>query len=128
MGHPPIDHSDISLESFLSQIFKFNSETIHKKGVKLDFKSIEVFNASLDLLIKIWNTLDYPIWINADILGGPVDNHETIPVDPNGFFAGCKKLPNSVLSIGWTTKWGANYSNGSYTTEQTFNMIKAIRV
>lgn len=128
MGHPPIDHSDISLESFLNQIYTFNSFTALKKGVKLDFKSIEVFNASMELLTSIWKKLDFPIWINADIIAGPVENTETVPVDPKGFFVGCKQLPNAVLSIGWTTRWGPNFSNGSYTTAQAFNMLKAIRV
>lgn len=128
MGHPPIDHSDISLESFLNQISAYNSHTTSKKGVKLDFKSIQVFDASMKLLTSIWDKLDYPIWINADIIAGPVNNTETVPVDPMGFFAGCKQLPNAVLSIGWTTKWGPNYSKGSYTTAQIVNMLKAIRV
>lgn len=52
MAHPPADTSDISLESFLRQIMSFNAEpAIEKmKGVKLDFKSIEVFEGSLDIL------------------------------------------------------------------------------
>lgn len=53
MGHPPSNTSDLSLEDFLTTIDTFNTNvtnTTTRKGVKLDFKSIEVFNASLALL------------------------------------------------------------------------------
>lgn len=56
MGHPPIKVSDISLSSFLNQILNFNNKNLDsKKGVKLDFKSTEVFVGSLELLTSIWD-------------------------------------------------------------------------
>ena len=68
MAHPPTNTSDISLESFLNQILEFNNNLSDKtlmKGVKLDFKSTEVFSDSLELLKSLWNTMNYPVWINA---------------------------------------------------------------
>lgn len=55
MGHPPATVSDITLSSFLNQILEFNNKKVDaKKGVKLDFKSIEVFSGSLDMLTNLW--------------------------------------------------------------------------
>ena len=49
MGHPPTTVSDLTLLEFLEAVIKFQSE--HKKGVKLDFKTTESFNAS-------WSAID----------------------------------------------------------------------
>lgn len=72
--------------------------------------------------------MNYPVWINADILPGPLNNTNTIPVDPNRFLAGCKSLPSSTLSIGWTTSWGSNFTDGIYNNMQIDDMIEAIQV
>lgn len=71
--------------------------------------------------------MKFPVWINADIISGPVNNTQTEPVDPDRFFSGCQKLANSTLSIGWTTRWGSNFTDGSYTPEQITKMVAAIR-
>lgn len=55
MGHPPAVTSDISLNTFLHTVLNFNNNTKEKKGVKLDFKSIEVFEGSLDILHELWH-------------------------------------------------------------------------
>lgn len=68
----------------------------------------------------------YPVWINADIIKGPLNNTETMPVDPNHFIAGCKQLRNSTLSIGWTTRWGSHFTDGNYTKQQINDMISAL--
>lgn len=72
--------------------------------------------------------MNYPVWINADIIAGPVNNINTVPVDPVRFFNGVKQLPSAVLSIGWTTLWGSDYTEGSYTSEQVLRMVNAIKV
>lgn len=129
MAHPPNLVSDISLRSFLSQILNFNKgiSAENQKGVKLDFKSTDVFQNSLPMLIELWNTMDYPVWINADIYRGPLNNIETLPVDAQFFFNGVKNLPNATLSVGWTTKWGSNFTVGVYTYEQVNEMIIGIK-
>ncbi|CRK91686.1 CLUMA_CG005334, isoform A, partial [Clunio marinus] len=129
MGHPPETTSDISLRSFLNQVLDYNKnkDISEKKGVKLDFKSTTVYKSSLPLLMELWDTMDYPVWINADIYPGPWNNTSTIPVDAQEFFDGAKKLKNAVLSPGWTTAWGYNYTDGHYTQEQVDAMINVIK-
>lgn len=67
-----------------------------------------------------------PFWLNADIINGPLNNNETTPLDPNQFLDGCKKLHNSILSIGWTTRWGSNFTAGNYTRQQVNEMALAL--
>lgn len=164
MAHPPHTTSDLSLETFLRCILAHNDEhTNNVKGVKLDFKSIESFDGSLNLLKSLWHLviylfvlviccneiktsfdkiycqishisyllhinrlqMKYPVWINADILSGPVHNVVTKPVDADRFLNGCTQLTRATISPGWTTLWGINYRNGNYTREQINEMIDA---
>lgn len=52
MAHPPATTSDISLAEFLEAIAKHNEKGVDVKGVKLDFKSIEAFEQSQELIAK----------------------------------------------------------------------------
>lgn len=70
--------------------------------------------------------MTYPVWINADIISGPV-NASTTPVDPVRFLNGSRLFSNSVLSIGWTTDYGFINNNASYTNDQVENMLNAIK-
>lgn len=70
--------------------------------------------------------IDYPLWLNADILSGPV-NATTTPVDATQFLAVAKQFKNSTLSIGWTTNYGANFPSSSYSKEQIDEMLATIR-
>lgn len=56
MGHPPTNRSDISLEQFITRISEFNQNQSSKnqKGIKLDFKTTEVFSHSIPILTKAW--------------------------------------------------------------------------
>lgn len=128
MAHPPANVSDLTLSEFLNQIINFNRDhEDQKKGVKLDFKSIEVFEGSLDILdVNIPNPTTYPVWINADILSGPVEQNRTVPVDADRFFAGCMRYKQAVLSIGWTTNWGADFRDGEYTQQQCDDMLETL--
>lgn len=55
MGHPPSIKSDISLQQFLHTINAANLvPNATMKGVKLDFKSIEVFEESLGSLDELY--------------------------------------------------------------------------
>lgn len=126
MAHPPDEKSDITLNEFLTRIWDFNAGVSkeRQKGVKLDFKSRDVFENSLQILNEKWTT-NYEIWLNADIYSGPVNSTST-PVDPTFFFTEAKKFENSVLSIGWTTRW-EGMEDGSYTREQINAMIDGVR-
>lgn len=61
MGHPPTDKSDLSLQEFLQAIQDFNSNANNtaKKGIKLDFKTIEVFQASLTIIKDLYPQVKY---------------------------------------------------------------------
>ncbi|XP_017086456.1 protein FAM151B isoform X2 [Drosophila eugracilis] len=127
MAHPPAIISDLTLAEFLKQIMDFNrGHEGQEKGVKLDFKSIEVFEGSLDILDENIPNMTYPVWINADILSGPVEQNKTVPVDPDRFFAGCMRYKQAVLSIGWTTNWGSDFRDGEYTQEQCDAMVESL--
>ncbi|XP_016977575.1 protein FAM151B isoform X2 [Drosophila rhopaloa] len=130
MAHPPAIISDLTLAEFLYQIMEFNRDHEgQEKGVKLDFKSIEVFEGSLDILDEnIPSMIGYPVWINADILSGPVEQNKTVPVDADRFFAGCMRYKQAALSIGWTTNWGADFRDGEYTQDQCDAMLESLTV
>lgn len=70
--------------------------------------------------------MTYPVWLNADIVSGPVNQNKTIPVDPKRFLKGSSLFSKAVLSIGWTTEWKGEYNNGSYTAENIQAMLGAI--
>ncbi|KAH1026669.1 hypothetical protein HUJ05_000302 [Dendroctonus ponderosae] len=127
MGHPPQNTSDLSLEGFLAQVQSFDSTSnSSKKGIKLDFKTIEVLEASKNIVRSVADKDDdLPIWINADILAGPV-NASTKPVNASRFLDVAKSFPKSILSLGWTTAYDSN-SNGSYESSQIQEMIDVIR-
>ncbi|KAG5895535.1 hypothetical protein JTB14_010679 [Gonioctena quinquepunctata] len=96
--------------------------TLGRKGVKLDFKTIEAFNRSLDI-IKQYNKVSFPVWLNADILPGPV-NLTVVPVNAAQFLSQAKLITNAALSLGWTTF--VTNGTGSYTNVQIDDMIKTI--
>ncbi|XP_043270804.1 protein FAM151B isoform X2 [Venturia canescens] len=126
MAHPPEVTSDLSLEEFLESVLADG-----KRGIKLDFKSIEAFKGSQAILEKHRANLSFPVWLNADILVGPVEANPTdpLPVEPNAFIAGAAtSLPESTLSIGWTTRYGSkfNITEGEYTNEQIRQMVEVI--
>ncbi|XP_063990097.1 protein FAM151B-like isoform X2 [Diachasmimorpha longicaudata] len=124
MAHPPDTTSDLSLGDFLSQALETPIS-----GIKLDFKTIEAFKASLPILKEYRDKMLVPIMLNADILPGPF-SEDSRPVDADEFLQGAKKhFPKSTLSVGWTTKYGitALQFTGSYTKDQIENMIVTLK-
>ncbi|KAF7391997.1 hypothetical protein HZH68_011540 [Vespula germanica] len=122
MAHPPDLESDLSLDEFLSSVL--NST----KGVKLDFKSLEAFERSKPILAENRKKFTKPLFLNADILPGPVEA-KTVPLDSKSFLTGAMEVfPESVLSIGWTTRYGSefNITEGHYTTEQIQKMVDTL--
>lgn len=69
--------------------------------------------------------MHYPVWLNADIVKGPL-NAITMPVDSDRFLKGAKKFANSVLSIGWTTNYGKKFDKTSYTEDEVKEMLDII--
>ncbi|CAH1793756.1 unnamed protein product, partial [Owenia fusiformis] len=108
MAHPPLIDSDNTLEEWLKSVIPSN------KGIKLDFKSIEVFEPSLKILNNSKTNLKRPVWINADILAGP--NGKAQPVNATEFKRlVLKYFPECTLSIGWTTGYNNSGVNEIYT-------------
>lgn len=48
MGHPPSIESDLSLQNFIESVIEVQGS--QKKGIKLDFKSTDVFKGSLKII------------------------------------------------------------------------------
>lgn len=65
--------------------------------------------------------------IFLDIYSGPLNNTSTYPVDADIFLQESKKFVNATLSTGWTTRWGPDFIEGSYTAEQITKMIDGIK-
>ncbi|KAK6640142.1 hypothetical protein RUM44_011828 [Polyplax serrata] len=119
MAHPPATVSDISLQMFLDTVI--DAQTTMRKGVKLDFKSIESFNMSWNVLEPLKTKVNFPLFLNADIIIGPV-NSTIRPVDPKQFlFLSTTKLMGCTLSVGWTTRYGPGIV-GYYTNDQLNEM------
>ncbi|XP_055597892.1 protein FAM151B-like [Uranotaenia lowii] len=125
MAHPPLNQSDLSLSDFLVRVQAYNLQSRKSKGIKLDFKSIEALEKSVEIIKQHYDINTYQTWINADIIPGPVDS-EVIPVDPSRFFLAVKALKSVVLSIGWTTKWGQDYQIGQYSNKNVQQMIDVL--
>lgn len=70
--------------------------------------------------------MSYPVWINADIIPGPV-NATTIPINPERFLKNTKTFSKSILSIGWTTNYGPDFAPAVYTDEQIQKMLDTIK-
>ncbi|CAB3372753.1 Hypothetical predicted protein [Cloeon dipterum] len=129
MAHPPNTESDLSLQNFLEQVILANANGI-RKGIKLDFKSLEVVPIALGMLGALSNQMGFPAWLNADIQQGPVNSTKN-PIDSNQFLTECKlNFPESTLSVGWTTRYGIDVFppivSGEYTMEMAEGMLKAL--
>ncbi|XP_028852510.1 protein FAM151B [Denticeps clupeoides] len=115
MAHPPQNDSDVSLEEWLKEV------VMSKKGIKLDFKSLQAVAPSMTVLERIRPQLQGPVWINADILPGP--GGQAVPLDPLDFLnAVSASVQGEVLSLGWTTGWTLNAENQGYTWEMVQQM------
>lgn len=125
MAHPPKVTSDISLERWLDIVIARQSN----KGIKLDFKSIDIVEPSLQILQRHKGKLQFPLWLNADILPGPMNLHTT-PVLAEKFLALCEEyFPNATLSVGWTTYWLPGYAmkNGYYNWNHVRKMADTLK-
>lgn len=68
----------------------------------------------------------FPVWVNADILPGPVNNVDTTPVDADRFLQACNTLSDPIISVGWTTLWDGDHRVGQYTEEHANELFDAI--
>ena len=119
MAHPPDVDSNLTLHSFLTQTTKST------KGIKLDFKTIEVVEPSLKMVqnLTFGQEVKIPIWLNADILPGPCYDKICVPVDHARFLSLCKSyFPNGTLSISWTTGKNMTAPENFYNWSQVLSM------
>ena len=85
MAHPPAIDSDLSLQQFLDIVIA-ETEGGARKGIKLDFKAIEIVEPSLKMVKLVESKLNFPVWLNADIIVGPGGGP---PVDAEQFLSLC---------------------------------------
>ncbi|KAK5855572.1 hypothetical protein PBY51_007237 [Eleginops maclovinus] len=120
MAHPPDTESDITLKEWLEKVKEC------KKGIKLDFKSLEAVLSSVVLLEEVLAQASWPVWINADILYGP--GGRATPLEPQAFLFAVRNLPTHiVLSLGWTTGWTAGIDNAGYSWSMVREMEEICR-
>jgi len=118
MAHPPANTSDLSLQRFLTTVLDA-TENNAKKGIKLDFKFIEVVEPSLKIVKGLLDRITMPLWLNADIIPGPGGG---APVDGPRFLELCSShLPEATLSLGLTTA-----AQGRYTREQLEQVLDLV--
>ena len=97
MAHPPDIDSDITLEEWITRVITTD------KGVKLDFKSIEVLEPAMLVLNQFRGSYKQPIWLNSDIFNGP-NSPDSTPVNATRFREIIlEHFPECTLSIGWKT-------------------------
>jgi len=110
MAHPPSTTSDLSFDDFLAKVSNA-VKSGEKKGIKLDFKDIKAVAPVLQSLKKK-KSINFPVWLNADILQGPVNATKT-PINATEFLRNCSEIfPEGTLSVGWVTRYGWDDSKG----------------
>ncbi|XP_032388227.1 protein FAM151A isoform X1 [Etheostoma spectabile] len=126
MAHPPEIYSDNTLDQWLDAVLA------SRKGIKLDFKSLESVGLSLDLLRQknISRGINRPVWLNADILKGPNIPDFLPPVNGTGFLRLIQeKFPDATLSPGWKVAYSPPLFNATYTrsmVEDMYAMVKDV--
>ncbi|MBN3302363.1 F151A protein, partial [Amia calva] len=126
MAHPPAIYSDNTLQQWLEAVLK------SKKGIKLDFKSLEAVGPSLDILINQVSKSgkNRPVWLNADILHGPNVPGLVPVVNATRFvYLIQEKFPNATISPGWKAVYLSLFPNKTYTramVEEMYEIIKNI--
>ena len=89
----------ISLHVYFHQAMKSNPNL--KKGIKLDFKQTNILEKSLKSLAAKLDRINFPVWINADILKGPGMDVDPSNRDPDVFLGLTNKYaPNATVSPG----------------------------
>ncbi|KAJ8270895.1 hypothetical protein GJAV_G00120480 [Gymnothorax javanicus] len=121
MAHPPDVYSDNTMDEWLESVLK------SRKGIKLDFKSIEAVLPSLEILRKRNQTrINRPVWLNADILHGP-NVPSFWPVVNSTAFLGLiqSKFPEATISPGWKVlyiPWTPSYTRAM--VEEMYSLVR----
>ena len=75
-----------------------------RKGIKLDFKAIEIVQPSLEIVKQVESKLNFPVWFNADIIvgpggGDPVDADRFLELSAQYFPGSTTFLPLTLITI-----------------------------
>ncbi|XP_018551452.1 protein FAM151A [Lates calcarifer] len=124
MAHPPDIYSDNTLDQWLDAVLA------SRKGMKLDFKSLESVGLSLDLLSQKNSSrgINRPVWLNADILRGPNVPDFVPPVNGTRFLQLIQeKFSDVTLSPGWKVAYAPPLFTETYTRTMVENMYDMIK-
>ena len=146
MTYPPDLHSDLSLDLFLDKVIEvgffvvalftsvekilqislliliyfhqaLKSNSTLKKGIKLDFKRTDILEESLQILTAKLDLINFPLWINANIIDGHKWNmreyaRKEFETDLNGLF----EIVNADVFLSLANKYApiATVSLGKY--------------
>ncbi|XP_047662559.1 protein FAM151A isoform X1 [Tachysurus fulvidraco] len=123
MAHPPDVYSDNTLEEWLDAVIR------SKKGIKLDFKSLQAVEPSLNLLKKKNQTgINRPVWLNADILPGPNVPGFWPVVNGTRFFELIQtKFPYVTISPGWKVLYLPLLPDVTYTRAMVMEMYTTVK-
>ncbi|XP_073347498.1 protein FAM151A [Pagrus major] len=126
MAHPPDVYSDNTLDQWLDAVLA------SRKGIKLDFKSLESVNQSLVLLSEKNSSrgINRPVWLNADIILGPNVPDFLPPINGTRFLQLVQEsFPDVTLSLGWKVAYLPPILIQTYTrqmVEEMYDMIKDV--
>ncbi|XP_078585323.1 protein FAM151A-like isoform X2 [Branchiostoma floridae x Branchiostoma japonicum] len=118
-AHPPVVDSDVTMEEWLEVVLKTD------KGIKLDFKSLEVVAPTLRILHSHRHHITRPLWLNADVMRGPnagQGEYETFIPAAEFLSTVNQHFPNCTLSLGWETGFYHDRENEGYTREMVEEM------
>ena len=115
MAHPPANTSDLTLQQFLESVL-VSTESGKKKGIKLDFKFLEVVEPSLRQLDGLRDKLKMPLWLNADILQGPGGGGQS------------SLTITLILAMRFQALFVCLYRHTDTATNKTLNSRKSIKV
>ncbi|KAK2868223.1 hypothetical protein Q7C36_000094 [Tachysurus vachellii] len=123
MAHPPDVYSDNTLEEWLDAVIR------SKKGIKLDFKSLQAVEPSLNLLKNKNQTgINRPVWLNADILPGPNVPGFWPVVNGTRFLELIQtKFPDVTISPGWKVLYLPPFPDVTYTKAMVMEMYTTVK-
>jgi hypothetical protein len=128
IAHPPRTESDLTFDEWLHAC---KSDKRCARGLKLDFKCAKSVEACLRKLEDASKCLSgTPIMLNADVFKSTNSVADT-PIEFECFVRLCAKYyPQSVLSLGWTTKLADSTStkNAYYSWGDVFTCLSQNKI
>ena len=142
-AHPPSVTSDLTCEALVARFVDLALQPRKEEpkgeasrplplGLKLDFKDPLAVEPCLRLLQEAvaragWRWT-HPIWLNADIFTGPGGQPSKFDAEQFLLQVHSSSLPNTSLSLGWTTGWSVWTCVGmhGYSSEHVENALGSL--